>query len=109
MKPSIPGSANRADTSAHVALAEASDNAALVRVVTHLWDERKNPVFDQLGRHFENTDSWSAAVAEHRAVIAAIAAGDVAGARAAMRRHLGNSHDRIAVTRVEAAPDGETA
>ena len=44
----------RGDRDFHVALAEASDNAALVRVVTELFDERNNPLFEQLGRHFEN-------------------------------------------------------
>lgn len=99
----------RGDRAFHLALAEASDNAALVRVVTNLWDERKNPVFAQLGRHFENTDSWNIAVAEHRAVIRAVADGDVAGARAAMHTHLGNSHDRFAATWVEHEPSHETA
>ncbi len=97
------------DREFHVALAEASDNAALVRVVTSLWDERKKPVFEQLGRHFENAASWRVAVAEHRAVIHAVAGGDVAGARAAMRRHLGNSHDRLAAAGVEAVPTEKAA
>ena len=92
------------DRDFHVALAEASDNAALVRVVTELFDERNNPLFVQLGRHFENARSWRQAVAEHRAVMRAVAAGDVAGARAAMRSHLGNSHVRVAAAFVEAAP-----
>jgi DNA-binding GntR family transcriptional regulator len=80
-----------------------------VRVITDLWDERKNPVFEQLGRHFENARSWRLAVAEHRAVIRAVAAGDVAAARAAMRTHLGNSHDRFAASWGEAAPTKEAA
>jgi DNA-binding FadR family transcriptional regulator len=99
----------RGDRDFHVALAEASDNAALVRVVSELFDERKNPLFVQLGRHFENARSWRQALAEHRAVLRAIAAGDVAGARAAMRCHLGNSHDRFAAAWVEAAPTKEAA
>ena len=99
----------RGDRAFHVALAEGSENAALVRVITDLWDERKKPVFEQLGRHFENARSWRLAVAEHRAVIRAVAAGDVAGARAAMRMHLGNSHDRFAAAWVDAAPAKEAA
>jgi DNA-binding FadR family transcriptional regulator len=99
----------RGDRAFHVALAEASDNAALVRVVADLWDERKNPVFDQLGRHFESTRSWRLAVAEHRDIIRAVAAGEVAAARAAMRRHLGNSHDRFTAKWVDAAPTAEAA
>lgn len=94
----------RGDRAFHVALAEASDNAALVRVVAELFDERNNPLFEQLGRHFENARSWRHAVAEHRAVLRSVIAGDVAAARAAMRTHLGNSHDRFAAAWTEAAP-----
>ena len=99
----------RGDRAFHLALAEASDNAALVRVVTELFDERNNPLFEQLGRHFENARSWRQAVAEHRAVLRAVAAGDVAAARAAMRAHLGNSHDRFAVAWTESTPTKEAA
>ncbi len=99
----------RGDRAFHVALAEASENAALVRVVTVLWDERKNPVFEQLGRHFENASSWRKAVAEHRAVIRAVAAGDAGAARDAMRRHLDNSHDRLAATWIEKQVDPQAA
>ena len=99
----------RGDRDFHVALAEASDNAALVRVVAELFDERNNPLFEQLGRHFENARSWRHAVAEHRAVLRCVIAGDVAGARAAMRTHLGNSHDRFAAAWTEAAPTMQAA
>ena len=99
----------RGDRDFHVALAEASDNAALVRVVTELFDERNNPLFEQFGRHFENARSWRQAVAEHRAVVRAVAAGEVAAARAAMRIHLGNSHDRFAVAWTESMPTKEAA
>ena len=99
----------RGDREFHLALAEASGNAALLRVVTELFDERNNPLFEQLGRHFENARSWRQAVAEHRAVVRAVAAGDVAGARVAMRSHLGNSHDRFAVACIEAAPTRKAA
>lgn len=86
----------RGDREFHLALAEASGNAALVRVVTELFDERNNPLFEQLGRHFENARSWRAAVAEHRTVVRAVAAGEPATARRAMQAHLQNSHDRFA-------------
>ena len=99
----------RGDRDFHVALAEASDNAALVRVVTELFDERNNPLFEQLGRHFENPRSWHQALVEHRTVLRAVAAGDVAGARAAMRSHLGKAHDRFAAAWVEVAPAKKAA
>jgi GntR family transcriptional regulator, transcriptional repressor for pyruvate dehydrogenase complex len=91
----------RGDREFHVALAEASANAALVRVVSELFDERNNPLFEQLGRHFENARSWRLAVTEHRAVVRAVAAGEAAGARRAMQAHLQNSHDRFAAALVE--------
>jgi len=85
----------RGDRLFHVRLAEASDNGALLRVVTELYDERNNPLFERLGRHFERADTWRQAVAEHRLVVSAIAAKDPARARAAMHEHLQRSHDRF--------------
>jgi GntR family transcriptional regulator, transcriptional repressor for pyruvate dehydrogenase complex len=94
----------RGDREFHLALAEASGNAALVRVVTELFDERNNPLFEQLGRHFENARSWRAAVVEHRAVLRAVVAGEPAAARKAMQLHLQASHDRFAAALEEAPP-----
>ena len=88
----------RGDREFHLALAEASGNAALLRVVTELFDERNNPLFEQLGHHFESPPTWRLALAEHQAVIEAIAAGDAGAARAAMHQHLQGSHDRFAGT-----------
>ena len=85
----------RGDRLFHVRVAEASDNSALLRVVTELYDERNNPLFERLGRHFERAATWRQAVAEHRAVVSAIAAKDPARARTAMHEHLQRSHDRF--------------
>jgi GntR family transcriptional repressor for pyruvate dehydrogenase complex len=85
----------RGDRLFHVRVAEASENGALLRVVTELYDERNNPLFERLGRHFERVATWRQAVAEHRHVVAAIAAKDPARARAAMHEHLQRSHDRF--------------
>ena len=85
----------RGDRLFHVRVAQASDNGALLRVVTELYDERNNPLFERLGRHFERADTWRQAVAEHRLVVSAIAARDPTRARAAMHEHLQRSHDRF--------------
>lgn len=86
----------RGDRLFHLRIAEAADNSVLLRVVTELFDERhSNPLYEQLGSHFENSHSWAAAIAEHRAVVDAIAKRSADAAREAMRRHLAKSHDRF--------------
>jgi GntR family transcriptional regulator, transcriptional repressor for pyruvate dehydrogenase complex len=79
----------------HTRVAEASNNSVLLRVVSELFDERYNPLFEQLGTHFENAASWAAAIAEHRSVLDAIAGKAPQVARDAMSLHLSNSHDRF--------------
>jgi len=88
----------------HLRIAEASGNTVLTRIVAELFDERHNPLFEQLGSHFENSDSWALAVAEHRAVAEAIAARSPDEAREAMSLHLARSHDRFTASWHEPAP-----
>jgi DNA-binding FadR family transcriptional regulator len=90
--------ATRGDRLFHLRIAEAAENSVLERIVGELFDERRNPLFEQLGSHFETAGSWSAAIAEHQAVIAAIASRSSEAARAAMAAHLANSHDRFTAT-----------
>jgi GntR family transcriptional repressor for pyruvate dehydrogenase complex len=86
----------RGDRQFHLRVAAAADNGPLLRVVTELFDERNSPLFEQLGQHFENRRSWRKAIAEHQAVLDAIAAHDASAARTSMQAHLQNSHDRFA-------------
>ena len=86
------------DREFHLCIAQASENGALLDVVMQLFDERNGAMFQQFGSHFEQERSWRAALAEHRAVVAAIAAGDPLAARQAMSAHLQQSHDRFAVS-----------
>ena len=83
------------DRAFHVAIAALSGNAVLVRVVGELFDQRINPYFRQLARYFENSDSWRAALREHRAIRDGLARGDRLAAGAAMRRHLSQSQERF--------------
>ncbi|MCR5866354.1 MAG: FadR/GntR family transcriptional regulator [Aquincola tertiaricarbonis] len=94
----------RGDRLFHLRVAEASENSPLLRVVTELFDERNKPLFERLGSHFENEANWRAAVEEHRRVVEAIAAGDAAAAREAMRAHLQLSHDRFIANWPSTAP-----
>ncbi len=88
----------RGDRLFHLRIAEASQNSVLQRVVAQLYDERHNPVFEQLGSHFETAASWTTAIEEHRAVVDAIAAHSPEAAREAMATHLSRSHDRFTVS-----------
>jgi DNA-binding FadR family transcriptional regulator len=88
----------RGDRLFHLRIAEASQNSVLQRVVAQLYDERHNPLFEQLGSHFETAASWTKAIDEHRAVIEAIAAHSPEAAREAMVTHLSRSHDRFTVS-----------
>jgi DNA-binding FadR family transcriptional regulator len=79
----------------HLRSAEATGNGALVHVVKMLWEERTGPLYKQLEHHYDSPKLWRAAIAEHRAVAKAIAARDVEGARATMRRHLDQAYRRF--------------
>ena len=85
----------RGDRLFHLRIAEASENAVLLRLVTELFDERDNPIYAKLGSHFEDGGSWALAIAEHNAVVDAIARHAPDEARAAMQRHLQRSQDRF--------------
>ncbi|MCW5634671.1 MAG: FadR family transcriptional regulator [Rubrivivax sp.] len=96
------------DRQFHLRIAEAADNGPLLRTITELYDERNNPLFETFGHHFENVATWRKALAEHAAVVEAIAARDADGARQAMHRHLQRSQHRyahMAVDAVHAAGD----
>jgi DNA-binding FadR family transcriptional regulator len=79
----------------HLRIAEATGNGALVAVVKMLWEERMGPLFTQLEHHYDNPIQWAKAIAEHKAVLAAIAGHDAAGARAAMQKHLDKAYKRL--------------
>jgi DNA-binding FadR family transcriptional regulator len=96
-----------ADRLFHLRIAEATGNGALVNVVRMLWEERSGPLYKQLEHHYDSPQLWQAALAEHRAVVRAIAAHDSAAARSAMQRHLNQAYKRFstgwdAVPKVEA-------
>ena len=79
----------------HLRIAEATGNGALVAVVKMLWEERTGPLYQRLEEHYDSPGLWNAAMAEHRAVLKAIAARDPAGARSAMQRHLNHAYKRF--------------
>jgi DNA-binding FadR family transcriptional regulator len=86
------------DEAFHMAVARACGNEVLVDTLRNYWSARHGPLFLRLGEHFENPASWSAALVEHDAVLAAIRARDPAGARAAMQQHLKKSTGRYSAS-----------
>ena len=84
-----------ADRQFHLRIAEGSGNSALALVVHTLWDQRTGPLFLRLEHHFDTPGLWEAALAEHRAIVEAIARHDAQGARAAMRRHMDQAAKRF--------------
>ena len=85
-RPSFP-----ADRAFHVAIAAASGNSALARVVEQLWDLSDRPLSTRMVALFVTPGRKRDSVGEHRAVLDAIRARDAPGARRAMRRHLVNA------------------
>jgi DNA-binding FadR family transcriptional regulator len=86
------------DEAFHEAIASACGNSVLLDTVRRLWQARNGALFERLGDHFENPDSWQAAIEEHALVMQAIEAGDSPGARKAMQRHLRQAHKRYSAS-----------
>ena len=84
-----------ADRAFHVYIAEKAGNSVLVRFVAELFDARHSPLSLQFGKHFENVSTRKEAVAEHKAVVKALASRDQEAAKQAMQRHLRNAHNRL--------------
>lgn len=76
------------DRDFHLGIARAGGNAALLFIVTTLWDQRYSPMQERLETLFSTPGLHSAAVNDHRAILKAIADHDPTAARRAMRKHL---------------------
>jgi DNA-binding FadR family transcriptional regulator len=80
----------RADGRFHKLIAEASRNRALAFMVEALWEQRYRPIMKRLNELVTSPQRRRQNIAEHKAILDAIARGDARAARAAMRRHIGN-------------------
>ena len=84
-----------ADRAFHLYIAETAGNAVLVRIVAELFDARHSLLGLQFQKHFENTETWRKALAEHQLVVQALASRKPENAREAMQQHLRRSHNRL--------------
>lgn len=101
-----PERAVAADLGFHAAIVDMIGNAALRHFAGLLSDKRTSPYFEKLASYFEGPHTWKRAVEEHREIRNAIAAGDPAAAREAMRRHLTLAQKRFSESFGE-EPGGE--
>lgn len=72
----------------HSRIAATSRNAVLISIVDQLWAGKRRPLFRGVAAHAHLRENARRAVADHKLVYEQIAAGDAAGARAAMQNHL---------------------
>jgi DNA-binding FadR family transcriptional regulator len=86
------------DEAFHSAVAQACGNEVLRDTVHGYWQARSGPLFERLGDYFENPASWTAALVEHGAVLAAIREPDPAAARLAMQAHLKKAYSRYSAS-----------
>ena len=76
------------DRAFHTAIADIIGNSALNRFTGLIYDKRMTPYFTKLASYFEGPHTWRLALEEHKIIRDAIAAGNPAAAREAMRLHL---------------------
>jgi DNA-binding FadR family transcriptional regulator len=76
------------DRTFHIEIAKAGGNAALTLLIGTLWDYRRMPMFEKIEELLMGPDRLFKTPAEHRRIFEAIALGDRAAARNAMKAHL---------------------
>jgi DNA-binding FadR family transcriptional regulator len=76
------------DRDFHVAIAKAGGNAAFTMIIADLWDYRCMPMFEKFEELLMGPDRPGLTLAEHDRIFKAIADGDRAAARGAMKLHL---------------------
>ena len=87
-------SASHADLEFHQLLAELSGNPAFSQVVRQF----ERPISHSLRVPFADRERIWAPAVEHRAIAAAISAGDIDGARQAMQQHIVNAAQRVGLS-----------
>lgn len=87
--PTEAGAVGHNDRAFHAAIAAACGNSALEAVVSHMWDlAEASPVYERLGKHFVDSNTWDLALIEHARIADAIVERDPIRARHAMYAHL---------------------
>ncbi|MDE2517439.1 MAG: FadR family transcriptional regulator [Rhodospirillales bacterium] len=79
------------DRAFHLAIAAMAGNEVLTGFAAALWDTMFTPVYARLAERTEGPRKTRSTIADHRAILAALARADAAGARRAMRAHIAHT------------------
>lgn len=79
------------DRAFHLAIAAMAGNEVLTGFAAALWDTMFTPVYARLAERTEGPRKTRSTIADHRAILAALARGDGAAARRAMRAHIAHT------------------
>ncbi|WP_137136409.1 FadR/GntR family transcriptional regulator [Rhizobium sp. FKY42] len=92
------------DRDFHTAIADMIGNSALKHFTGLIYDSRMSPYFTKLASYFEGPHTWKSALEEHHIIRDALATGDPAAAREAMRSHLTLAQKRFSESFGEEQP-----
>lgn len=85
-----------ADRRFHLAVAQASGNAAYPLLLDLLWKHRTTPLYHKLENHFLSASVWQKSMEEHQRIFDALKSRDLEAAKEAMRVHMRNAENRLA-------------
>jgi GntR family transcriptional repressor for pyruvate dehydrogenase complex len=91
------------DSAFHVSIARATQNETLVQLIGALMESLR----ESRERSFVPPEAVATALEDHRAIVSALAAGDAAGARKAMRVHIDHVEALIRLTLEAQAAEAE--
>jgi len=94
------------DRGFHVAIAAASGNAALARLVVALWDMQRGALYERLEDHFSTAAMRDLAIEDHRRISTALARRDPEASHDAMHAHIERIHVNLSTGELGPAQAG---